>query len=130
MNESVIAVNNLSKVFQLKQQQTGFWKRATSLFAPKMHSVVAVDGISFAVQPGECLAFIGPNGAGKSTVIKMLAGIMTASEGTVQVLGLDPAEHRQKLAYYIGNRFLVNAHNCGITFVHWIRTICFHGCMS
>jgi ABC-2 type transport system ATP-binding protein len=70
-----------------------------------MHTVVAVDAISFAVQPGECLAFIGPNGAGKSTVIKMLAGIMTASEGTVRVLGLDPAEHRQKLAYHIGTVF-------------------------
>ena len=105
MNEPVIAVNNLSKVFQLKQQQTGFWRRARSLFAPTMHTVVAVDAISFAVQPGECLAFIGPNGAGKSTVIKMLAGIMTASEGTVRVLGLDPAEHRQKLAYHIGTVF-------------------------
>jgi ABC-2 type transport system ATP-binding protein len=105
MNEPIIAVNDLSKVFQLKQQQTGFWGRVTSLFAPTMHSVVAVDAISFSVQPGACLAFIGPNGAGKSTVIKMLAGIMTASDGTVRVLGLDPAEHRQKLAYHIGTVF-------------------------
>ncbi len=34
----------------------------------------AVDGISFAVEPGEIFGFLGPNGAGKTTTIKMLTG--------------------------------------------------------
>ena len=34
--------------------------------------LVAVDGISFSVQPGQVLGFLGPNGAGKSTTMKML----------------------------------------------------------
>src|SRR5258707_399249 len=38
--------------------------------------VEAVQGISFAVEAGERLAYIGPNGAGKSTSIKMLTGIL------------------------------------------------------
>jgi ABC-2 type transport system ATP-binding protein len=39
--------------------------------------LVAVDGISFSVQPGQVLGFLGPNGAGKSTTMKMLAGFLT-----------------------------------------------------
>ena len=46
-----------------------------SFFAPTYKSVVAVDNISFSVEPGEVVAFIGPNGAGKSTTIKMLTGL-------------------------------------------------------
>jgi ABC-2 type transport system ATP-binding protein len=43
----------------------------------------AVDNVSFVVQPGEVLGYIGPNGAGKSTTIKMLAGLLEPSEGTI-----------------------------------------------
>ena len=52
--------------------------------------VEAVQGISFAVEAGERLAYIGPNGAGKSTSIKMLTGILHPTGGTAQVLGLVP----------------------------------------
>lgn len=47
----------------------------------------AVDGVSFTVQPGECVGFIGPNGAGKSSTIKTLMGFIFAKSGTVQVFG-------------------------------------------
>jgi ABC-2 type transport system ATP-binding protein len=50
---------------------------------------VAVDGISFTVEPGQVLGFLGPNGAGKSTTMKMLSGFLTPTEGTASICGYD-----------------------------------------
>ncbi|MEO5580480.1 MAG: ABC transporter ATP-binding protein, partial [Gemmatimonadaceae bacterium] len=47
----------------------------------------ALRDISFAVQPGDALGIIGPNGSGKSTVLRLLAGILRADEGRVNVSG-------------------------------------------
>jgi len=61
----------------------------------------AVDGIDFAVRPGECFGFLGPNGAGKSSTMRMIACVSPISAGHLQVLGLDPrtqgAEIRARL---------------------------------
>ena len=51
--------------------------------------LLAVDGISFKVEPGEVLGFLGPNGAGKSTTMKMIAGFLAPSAGTAKVCGHD-----------------------------------------
>jgi len=51
--------------------------------------VTAVDGISFEVPRGQCIGLLGPNGAGKTTTMRMLMGLSTISEGTLQVLGSD-----------------------------------------
>ncbi len=48
---------------------------------------VAVDGLDLDVPQGEILGFLGPNGAGKTTSIRMLAGLMRPTSGTVEVLG-------------------------------------------
>ncbi|MGE3860779.1 MAG: ABC transporter ATP-binding protein [Burkholderiaceae bacterium] len=53
-------------------------------------SVVAVDGITFAVAPGEIFGLLGPNGAGKTTTILMMLGLTEATSGSVRVLGHDP----------------------------------------
>jgi ABC-2 type transport system ATP-binding protein len=52
---------------------------------------VAVDGISFTVEPGQVLGFLGPNGAGKSTTMKMIAGFLAPTSGGVSVCGFDVA---------------------------------------
>lgn len=49
----------------------------------------AVDGISFSVDPGTVLGFLGPNGAGKTTTIRMIAGFLTPTSGSVTVNGVD-----------------------------------------
>lgn len=72
---------------------------------PDKKSVVAVDDISFTVEPGESLAFIGPNGAGKSTTIKMLTGILRPEHGDIRVLGKNPLTQRRDLALQIGTVF-------------------------
>src|SRR5262245_6612313 len=51
----------------------------------------AVRDISFTVRPGEVLGFLGPNGAGKSTTMKMIAGFVAPSGGSVSVCGFDVA---------------------------------------
>ena len=49
----------------------------------------AVDGVSFAVAPGELLGLIGPNGAGKSTLFNLIAGVMSPSGGRIALDGTD-----------------------------------------
>jgi ABC-2 type transport system ATP-binding protein len=52
-------------------------------------ALLAVDNLSFAVEPGEVLGFLGPNGAGKSTTMRMLAGFVTPSAGRASICGHD-----------------------------------------
>lgn len=55
-------------------------------------TLVAVNDISFNVEPGQVLGFLGPNGAGKSTTMKMITGFVTPSSGTIRVCGHDVQE--------------------------------------
>lgn len=68
MSDPVIVVNNLTKYFG---------------------DFLAVDHVSFDVLEGEIVGYLGPNGSGKTTTIRMLLGLMTASEGEAKVLGFD-----------------------------------------
>jgi lipooligosaccharide transport system ATP-binding protein len=54
-------------------------------------SFVAVDGIDFDVQRGEAFGFLGPNGAGKSSTMRMIGCVSPVTDGTLRILGLDPA---------------------------------------
>src|SRR5439155_18051732 len=55
--------------------------------------VVALDGVSFAVEAGELHAIVGENGAGKSTLMKVLAGVIPDYEGRVLLRG-EPVRFR------------------------------------
>jgi ABC-2 type transport system ATP-binding protein len=65
--------------------------------------LLAVDNLSFSVEPGEVLGFLGPNGAGKSTTMKMIAGFLAPTKGKVTVAGFDmeadPLKAKQALGY-------------------------------
>jgi len=54
-------------------------------------SVVAVRDVSFDVGQGEIVGFLGPNGAGKTTTLRMLAGFLGATSGSVTIAGFDVA---------------------------------------
>jgi lipooligosaccharide transport system ATP-binding protein len=59
----------------------------------------AVAGLSFQVRRGECFGLLGPNGAGKSTTLKLLLGLTTPDNGSIQLLGRSiPAQARQARA--------------------------------
>jgi branched-chain amino acid transport system ATP-binding protein len=51
--------------------------------------VKAVDGVSFAVEPGQILSIIGPNGAGKTTLFNIVSGVYAASRGTIRLADED-----------------------------------------
>jgi branched-chain amino acid transport system ATP-binding protein len=53
----------------------------------RFHGLVAVDGVSLSVQPGEIFAIIGPNGAGKTTLFNLIAGVMTPNAGAIHLDG-------------------------------------------
>jgi ABC-2 type transport system ATP-binding protein len=65
--------------------------------------VAAVSDVSFRVDRGEVVGFLGPNGAGKSTTLRMLAGFLGPTSGTVRIaghdLGTDPILARASLGY-------------------------------
>jgi ABC-2 type transport system ATP-binding protein len=65
-------------------------------------SFVAVDGVSFAVRPGEVYGWLGPNGAGKTTTIRMLLGLLKPSGGQARVLGYDPARQTKAMQARVG----------------------------
>ena len=54
---------------------------------------MALDNISFELQPGERVAVVGPNGAGKSTLFNLISGVLTPTQGQVDVYGHAPDEH-------------------------------------
>ena len=53
----------------------------------------ALEDADFEVNLGERLAVVGPNGAGKSTLLKVIAGVLTPTEGAVQIFGNEPGGH-------------------------------------
>lgn len=69
----------------------------------KYDSLIAVDKLNLKVQRNSIHGFLGPNGAGKSTTIKILVGLLKATEGTAKVLGkkvyADDADARLNIGY-------------------------------
>ena len=99
---SIIHVEDLTKVFRLTHKDPGVAGAFKALFKPRYEDKVAVDGIRFAIDPGEVVGYIGVNGAGKSTTIKMLTGILVPTRGEVRVLDRDPYRQRVDNARDIG----------------------------
>jgi lipooligosaccharide transport system ATP-binding protein len=62
----------------------------------------AVDGIDFAVMPGESFGFLGPNGAGKSSTMRMIGAVSPVTEGNLTVFGLDPAVDGRQIRARLG----------------------------
>lgn len=63
---------------------------------------VAVDDLSFTIEPGEVVGFLGPNGAGKSTTMKMLTGFLQPCEGNVSICGFDIGKQTLQAQRLIG----------------------------
>jgi ABC-2 type transport system ATP-binding protein len=62
----------------------------------------AVDHVSFTVHPGEVIGYLGPNGSGKTTTIRMLCGLLTPTEGTARILGIDVVKNPEAIKPHIG----------------------------
>ena len=74
----------------------------------KFGEFTAVNRVGFEVYPGEIFGFLGPNGSGKTTTIRMMLGLLTPSEGTINVLGMDVCQEVGNIrprAGYMSQRF-------------------------
>ncbi|MFQ5577465.1 MAG: ABC transporter ATP-binding protein [Anaerolineae bacterium] len=89
---NAIEVRNLRRVYRTT---IGVVRRKTK-------EVVAVDDISFDVQPGELFGMLGPNGAGKTTTVKMLATLLIPTGGQARVLGHDVVRRADAIRPIIG----------------------------
>ena len=82
MSDYAIQTHDLVKVFRTR------WTR---------REVRAVDGISFAVEPGTTFGLLGPNGAGKTTCVKMLLSSVHPTSGHATVFGLDSRDFKARI---------------------------------
>ena len=90
MSEEIIKVENVSMRFNLAEEKTDTMKEYfLKMIKGKLHftEFYALKNVSFTIQRGESVALIGRNGSGKSTMLKVIAGVLTASKGDVSVSG-------------------------------------------
>jgi ABC-2 type transport system ATP-binding protein len=66
-------------------------------------ALLAVDNVSFAIEPGEILGFLGPNGSGKSTTINMVVGLLEPTAGSLRLSGArltsEPEDYKRRIGY-------------------------------
>ena len=87
-NENAIEVRGVSKFYNLYERPQDRVKELFSLTKKKYHTLYkALDQVSFTVKKGETLGIIGRNGAGKSTLLKLITGVITPSEGSIETRG-------------------------------------------
>ena len=96
----MLEVSNLKKKFTRQDKN----KRKQVFYA--------VNGVSFRADKGEIIGILGPNGAGKTTMLRMLAGIMEQTEGTIEIDGQNYKRNsldiKRKIAFLSGNTKLYN----------------------
>ena len=88
MPDALLEVQDLSKHFPVTRGL---------LYRRQLGVVKAVDGVSFAIQPGETFAIVGESGCGKTTLANCILGLLTPTDGTILLRGrpishLSPAE--------------------------------------
>ncbi len=100
-----VEATDLVKEFRTFQRREGLWGAVRDLFQREHSTLRAVDGVSFAIEPGETVGCIGPNGAGKSTSVKMLTGILVPTSGRIVANGFVPYQSRMAYTRTIGAVF-------------------------
>lgn len=68
----------------------------------KYGRLVAVEGVSFKIHPGEVFGLLGPNGAGKTTIISNIVTLQTFSKGSIKVFGIDIQKNPRLAKAHIG----------------------------
>jgi ABC-2 type transport system ATP-binding protein len=86
----VIDVRSLSKSYRVHKRPPGVAAALRSVLRRKYEIVKAVEDLSFTIGEGERVGFLGPNGAGKTTTLKVLAGLLHPTSGTIRVGGYVP----------------------------------------
>jgi ABC-2 type transport system ATP-binding protein len=104
----IIEAEGLTKTYRVFQKKEGMLGALRGLYRREYKEVKAVDHVSFAIEPGEMVAFLGPNGAGKTTTLKMLSGLIYPTSGRARVLDFVPAQRvdafRRRFALVMGQK--------------------------
>ena len=89
MNSDIaIKLTNVSKYYKLYQNPKDRLKEALSRSNKEYHKkFYATKGLSLEIKKGEILGIVGKNGSGKSTLLKLITGVLTPDEGSVEVNG-------------------------------------------
>ena len=96
---AAVRVEDLRKVFLRKDKKAGrFRKRA----------VPALDGVTFTIDRGECVAILGQNGSGKSTLVRLLSTLLIPDGGSAVIFGHD-VTREEKAVQRLVNRVSVEA---------------------
>lgn len=98
----MIEVRNLSKKYPLSRKQQREMQTADA-------SVFAVHDVSFTCTPGRIFSLLGPNGAGKTTTLRMIATLLTPTDGSIRVAGHDVQQQSSEVRRRIG--FLTGSTN-------------------
>jgi ABC-type polysaccharide/polyol phosphate transport system ATPase subunit len=82
MSQTVIQVENLTKIYKLYNTPSDRLKETFNFFKKKYHhDFYALNNVNFTIEKGKTTGIIGRNGAGKSTILKILTGVLTPSAG-------------------------------------------------
>lgn len=87
---------------------------------------VAVKSLSLHVRPGEVFGFLGPNGAGKTTTLKMLAGLLTPTDGRMTVGGFDTqsdSHAAKRVTAFVPDKPFIYDKLTGREFLQFVREI-------
>jgi len=105
---NVIQTKDLSKVFRVHKKTAGFVGSLKSLVKRDWIDKQALKNVSLQVSPGEILGLVGANGAGKTTLVKILAGIIHPTGGSISILGHNPwdraNEFRRQISLIMGQK--------------------------
>ncbi len=105
---NAISARGLTKTYRSPRKAQGLLASLRSLWHREHTVITAVSELDLELAPGETVGFLGPNGAGKTTTLKMLAGLIEPTAGTVRVLGYDstqrPPELLRRLTLVMGNK--------------------------
>src|SRR5438105_11791430 len=96
-----VEVNNLRKEFFRRDATRSGLRR-------KRKRVPALEGVSFAIERGECVAILGQNGSGKSTLVRLLSTLLLHDGGSARIFGHDVFSE-QRVVQRLVNRVSVEA---------------------
>ena len=86
MTEPILEIRSLTRRFPVKRAGQRPWRRA------KMSWLHAVDGVAFAISPGETAGLVGESGCGKSTLVRLVTRLIDPSSGNIAFAGNEIGE--------------------------------------
>ncbi|MDR1266129.1 MAG: ATP-binding cassette domain-containing protein [Propionibacteriaceae bacterium] len=105
-------LDSVSRVFKVAERESGRGAVWRSLFHRRHRFIQAIDQVSFSLYAGEIVGLLGPNGCGKTTTLKCVAGLLTPTSGSLDVLGFvpqrRPVEFLRQIGFIMGQRSQLN----------------------